>query len=276
MRKSMRRTKALATCIVLVVMACSSSEPDDVGGEPSKELPNDSSRGNRTIIENSLLQEVPESFSATFVVSGGRRVKLHYLDDENFELSPVDGGFTTIVADGSIFVRQSNGGPTSESYLIAQMRPWDAIEPIGAMPELSTQPTSIPAAGIVAWGLAPEQVRDMTLQTERLAGEGAVYTVAPEPRLARAQWMIVNRMIPAMAMELCSDDVRSLALSWPAGLIDLQRAILASTAGMRLDGRIGKLEKSVDDPKGAVFETAGSILQRQAMKPRGKSNRPSK
>jgi hypothetical protein len=269
MHKFMRRTRAHGACLVLALTACSSQKPDDGFARTTNERLNISARDSRTITGTKFPQKASESFSATFVVSGGRRVKLNYLDDNNFELLPVNGGSATIVVGGRIFVRDSKGGPSSDSYLIAQLRPFDAVEPTDDLTELSTQTTSIPAAGVSAWGLTSQQVRDITLQAARPSAEAGVYTVAQETRLARAQWNIVNRMVPAMAMELCSNDIQSLTSWWPAELVGGQWAVLAASSGMRLDGRIGSLEKTVSIPAGSIVETAGSILRS-----RGPDDRP--
>jgi hypothetical protein len=205
-----------------------------------------------------------ESFSARFIVSGGGRVELNYQDDDNFELIPLEGGAATIIVEGKIYVRALRTKQDAETYLIGQLLSAEEVSIPDPSARIRGERTTIPATGVAAWGADLEEIRDYELLETGFAGRPGIYTVGREPRLARAQRNIIARMVPAMSMELCSNDVRQLTSWWPAELVTRERAVFAASSGMRLDGRVQKLDTSIQAPGGKIIETAGSKLKRRA------------
>jgi hypothetical protein len=58
-----------------------------------------------------------------------------------------------------------------------------------------------------------------------------------------AQAAIHEMLIPAMNMSLCGDGINTLTAWWPTGITKAGYAVLATTAGIRLEGAMRPLEK---------------------------------
>lgn len=178
------------------------------------------------------------SFSARFALQNGQQVALDYIDPRNYRFSTGGGRIETYVLDGGIFLRVAASEQQAEQlWYYGRVAAEPRFRPaIGASPTL--RPTTVPAAGVAAWGNVGG-VFDTRVANAGPMGTPIDATVAQIGRLASAQWYISAMLLPAMDMSLCGDGVEALTSWWPRGLTGAGFAVVATTAGVRLDGPLG-------------------------------------
>jgi hypothetical protein len=93
-----------------------------------------------------------------------------------------------------------------------------------------------------AWGHL-EDLQDTSLPNAGPIGIPVDFTVSKQTPLAFAQLVMQQRLRPAMDMTLCGDAINNLTAWWPTTLTGAGYAIIATTAGIRLDGPIRALAR---------------------------------
>lgn len=178
------------------------------------------------------------SFSARFALQDGQQVALDYIDPRNYRFSTGGGRIETYVLDGGIFLRvAADGAQPEQLWYYGRVGAEPAFHPsAGGAPAL--RPTTVPPAGVAAWGKVGG-VFDTRVANAGPLGTPIDATVAQIGRLASAQWYIAAMLLPAMDMSLCGDGVQALTSWWPRGLTGAGYAVVATTAGVRLDGPLG-------------------------------------
>lgn len=180
-----------------------------------------------------------DSFSARFALQNGQTVLLDYVDARNYRFSANAGQIQTFVLDGHIFLHvTADGAQAAQTYWYGNLAEPPPMHPlVGTMPSLS--PTTVPAAGVAAWGKIG-RVFDVSIANSGPFGTQMDATVARSAKLAAAQLSIVTMLLPAMDMALCGDGVQALTSWWPTTLTGTGYAVVATSAGVRLDGPMGK------------------------------------
>lgn len=180
-------------------------------------------------------QPKAESLSATFALEDGKTVTLDYIDARNYRFTTQNSVFQTYVLDGKIYLYAPADDTQPERIWLygrlgaaSSQAQADQAQPV-------LKPTTIPAAGVLAWGdIGP--VYDVIVSRSGPIGIPVDATVARAPSLARAQWSIVTLLLPAMDMSLCGNGVQAVTSWWPQDLTGAGFAIVATSAGVRLDG----------------------------------------
>lgn len=188
----------------------------------------------------------PNSFSATFILENGDKVALDYVNERNFRFSSRNSTFQTYVLDGRIYLyAPADGAQPERAWLYGKIAdlPARPAEP----PAINLRPTTIPPAGVAAWGDIGA-LGDVAVASAGQFGIAIEATVADHSPLANAQWAIVTTLLPAMDMALCGDGVQAITQWWPAELTGAGHAIIATSAGVRLDGMIRPAKGSLALP----------------------------
>jgi hypothetical protein len=177
------------------------------------------------------------SFSASFALENGDKVTLDYIDDRNYRFSSQNGGFQTYVLDGRIYLyAPADATQPERAWLYGKVATLPAHPRVPRSP-VTLHPTTIPAAGVAAWG-AIGAVGDVEVKNAGQLGIAIQATVASNQPLSTAQWAITSTLLPAMDMSLCGDAVQAVTQWWPAELTGSGHAVVATSAGVRLDGTI--------------------------------------
>ncbi len=190
----------------------------------------------------------PESLSVTFAAEGGNRVTLDYIDAQNYRFTTEKGTLQTYVLDSKIYLYAPADAVQPERlwlYGRLDAAPARGVQTGSVQPVL--KPTTIPPAGVAAWG-AVGPVHDVTVSTSGPIGIPVDVTVAKLAPLAHAQWAIATLLLPAMDMALCGDGVQATTTWWPQDLTGAGLAIVATSAGVRLDGPVRKSSGSLSLP----------------------------
>jgi hypothetical protein len=186
--------------------------------------------------------------SAQFALANGRVVVLDYLDSDNFRLTDEASATETLIVGGEIFLHYPERDSRPERLwrygrlATGQAKP-NSPEPV------ELRPTTLPPQGVALWGDVGK-VFDVEVRSSGPLGTPTDATVARLPELANAQWRIATRLTPAMDMSLCGDGVQLLTSWWDPALAGAGWAILATSAGVRLDGAISKLSQIPALPAG--------------------------
>jgi hypothetical protein len=184
---------------------------------------------------------VDSSLSAEFALANGSTVRLDYLNSRNFRLAADTGAIETLVVDGQIYLHvRENGGQPESLWAYGRLAP----EPLRttARREVALHPTGIPPQGVALWGEVG-QVFDVTVIASGPLHTPSDATIAKLHGLANAQWRIATTLLPAMNMSVCGDGVQQLTSWWDPALASEGWAILASSAGVRLNGPISRLSQ---------------------------------
>jgi hypothetical protein len=186
-------------------------------------------------------------FSATFYVPGSGNVQLDFFDESNFRLaafaSTQSAASETIIVDGNIYLLLPARPPLAETsglLRIGALARRSAVPPLSAAPALRKTRTS--DAVLAIWQIGGS-VQDASVARAGPIGVPIDVTLAKHAALARAQFVIYQTLRPAMDMSLCGDGINSLTAWWPPEITGAGFAILATTAGVRLDGAIRPLDQ---------------------------------
>ncbi|MGL5002976.1 MAG: hypothetical protein ACRDAM_08550 [Casimicrobium sp.] len=207
----------------------------------------------------SRASEPIEGLTARFHMPGGALVQLEYWDEKNYRLTPAGDAFATLVSNGKIYLEPLTVADTPTAYWIGQLlnsvpREIHVVAETGFDYAPALRPTTIPIAGQAAWGVTGA-VHDVALPIASVAAapslttarkdEGArsTLTVSKWSPLARAQHAIASRLPASMDMNVCGNSVRQLVASWNVGLTANGFAVLATDAGVRLDGGLTPLRQ---------------------------------
>lgn len=182
-------------------------------------------------------------FTATFHVPGSGRVQLDFFDAQNFRLASFAPNQSvaneTIIVDGRIYLLLPARPPLAETSGLLRIGALaDAPRRTYTAPTLRN--TRTPEAVLNLWQIG-EAVQDASITRAGPIGIPIDVTLARHAALAHAQFAIHRRLRPAMDMSLCGDGINNLTAWWPPDVTGAGYAILATTAGVRLDGAIRPL-----------------------------------
>jgi hypothetical protein len=177
------------------------------------------------------------SFSTSFALENGDKVTLGYIDDRNYRFLIQNGAFQTYVLGGHIYLyAPADATQPERAWLYGKVAALPA-HPQTPRSSVTLHPTTIPAAGVAAWG-AIGAFGDFDVHNAGQFGIAIEATVASNTPLSTAQWAITSMLLPAMDMSLCGDAVQAVTQWWPAELTGRGHAVVATSAGVRLDGAI--------------------------------------
>jgi hypothetical protein len=195
----------------------------------------------------------PESLSVTFAAEGGNKVTLDYIDAQNYRFTTQNNALQTYVLDGRIYLYAPADAVQPERlWLYGRLDATPAQQVQTGSPQPALKPTTIPPAGVAAWGNVGN-VSDVTVSISGPIGIPVDVTVAKLALLAHAQWAITTLLLPAMDMALCGDGVQATTTWWPQDLTSAGFAIVATSAGVRLDGPVRKSSGSLSLPATATI-----------------------
>lgn len=182
-------------------------------------------------------------FTAIFHVPGSGRVQLDFFDEQNFRLVSYAPNQSTanetIIVDGRIYLLLPARPPLAETSGLLRIGALATATPRSyAAPTL--RKTRTPEAVLTLWQIG-EPVQDASVTRAGPIGIPIDVTLARHAALAHAQFAIHQRLRPAMDMSLCGDGINNLTAWWPPEVTGAGLAILATTAGVRLDGPIRTL-----------------------------------
>jgi hypothetical protein len=194
---------------------------------------------------------IPDArLSARFAYPNARTVQLDYLDQRNFRLADDTQSSETLAIDGRIYLHIFKSADRGEEvWRFGSLKTPQPDDTRAPMPKL--QPTLIPPQGVAQWGIAAD-VFDVTMTTPESPEFQHDASIAKLPALARAQWVIAASLLPAMNMSLCGNAVEQVTRSWNVSLTRAGWAVLATSDGFRLDGRIEALGSLPTLPAGVV------------------------
>jgi hypothetical protein len=185
-------------------------------------------------------------FTATFYVPESGRVQLDFFDERNFRLTSYANRESiqneTIIVDGTIYLLLPPRPPFAETNGLLRIGALVA-RPANAPTFTPTlRITRTPTAVLKIWQINAD-VKDASLSRAGPIGVPIEVTLARHPMLARAQFAIHQTLRPAMDMSLCGDGINNLTAWWSPDATGAGYAILATTAGVRLDGAIRPLDQ---------------------------------
>lgn len=187
-----------------------------------------------TVARPAAVLAKPSSFSATFALENGDKVTLDYIDADNYRFSSQSGALQTYVLGGGIYLyAKADAAQPERAWYYGAIAP-QTVRSL-EKPEVRLRPTTVPARGVAAWG-AIGPVADVDVPSAGSLGIAIEVTVAHHAQLADAQWSVANRLLSAMDMTLCGDAVQAVTQWWPTGLTGGGYAVVATSAGVRLDG----------------------------------------
>jgi hypothetical protein len=203
------------------------------------------------VFASSAIAATDKSFSARFYVPGSPLVQLDYLDAQNYRFTTLGTGNETVVLQGRIYLvllpRPPYGGTEGVFWYGELAKPKSRSTASGGKTSLAPRATKVPTPGVAAWGNVGA-VSDLTVARAGPIGIPIDMTVSRVKSLAAAQAAIHERLIPAMNMNLCGDGINTLTAWWPPSITNAGYAVLATTAGVRLEGPIMPLTQSVSLP----------------------------
>lgn len=191
------------------------------------------------VIASDIAIDAP--LAAEFALADGSLVRLDYLNGQNFRFSANTGAIETLVVDGEIYLHVRENGAQPESlWRYGRLAAGSSRSSVRR--DAALRPTSIPPQGVALWGEVG-QVFDVAVTASGPLHTPSDATVAKLQRLANAQWTIATTLLPAMNMAICGDGVQELTSWWDAALAGEGWAILATTAGLRLNGPVAALSE---------------------------------
>ncbi|MGL4574847.1 MAG: hypothetical protein ACRCV9_08670, partial [Burkholderiaceae bacterium] len=141
------------------------------------------------------------------------------------------------IVDGKVYLLEAGQGAAAARALWVSTLKTQADAVSGARPLL--EPTRLAQEAVDTWSL-PVAVHDITLPRGPL-GAPVRLAVAQVAHLAYAQWVVDQQLRPVMDMSLCGDAVNQLTTWWLPQITGAGYAVLASAAGIRLDGPLAQL-----------------------------------